>query len=310
MCGVEDIMCAQVIVDRLISEVAGRQHGVVARSQLLEAGLTARQVAWRLRNGRLHHVHRGVYLVGHVVPLPRAPEMAALLACGPEAVISHRSAAAFWNLLSYPAQADVSVTVPLRRSPCRPRIEIHRADLPRRDWMPRDSLRVTNPARTILDMAACQDDYDLERLVAEAQYRRLVGEPQLRDQLDRNPGRHGAPKLRAVLDLPGGPRRTRSPAERRMLRLLREGGFQGYELNMRIHGYEVDVVWPELDFAVEIDGYDGHAGRVAFERDRLRIATLQAQGVSVMPITGRQLRNEPEASMRRLTEALRVRRRA
>jgi very-short-patch-repair endonuclease len=145
---------------------------------------------------------------------------------------------------------------------------------------------------------------DLERLIAEAHYRRLASEQELRGQLERNPGKRGNAALRAVLDLPGGPRRTRSLAEREMLRLLRRAGFRGYELNGRIHGFELDVLWRELDFAVEIDGYEAHSGRLAFERDRLKVAALKARGLEVMPVTVRQLRDDPGGVLARLLRAL------
>jgi very-short-patch-repair endonuclease len=163
---------------------------------------------------------------------------------------------------------------------------------------------LTSPPRTILDLAAELGLEDLERLVAEAEYRRLASPGELRDQLERGPGKRGNAGLRFVLDLPSGPSHTRSPAERRMLRLLREAGLMGYELNRRIHGFEVDVLWPELSFAVEIDGYQAHSGRVAFERDRLKIATLKAQGLDVMPVTPRQLREDPDGVVARLLGAL------
>jgi hypothetical protein len=91
---------------------------------------------------------------------------------------------------------------------------------------------------------------DLERLIAEAHYRRLASEQELRGQLERNPGKRGNAALRAVLDLPDGPRRTRSLAEREMLRLLRRAGFRGYELNGTIHGIEIEVLWREHEFAI------------------------------------------------------------
>jgi very-short-patch-repair endonuclease len=90
-----------------------------------------------------------------------------------------------------------------------------------------------------------------------------------------------------------------------MLRLLRRSRLEGYEINGKIHGYEVDVLWRELDFAVEVDGYDAHSGRIAFERDRLKIATLEANGLAVMPVTGRQLRISEEGVLERLVAALR-----
>lgn len=289
--------------------MAARQHGVVARRQLLEAGVSAQQIKVRLRGGRLHEVHRGVYLVGHVVPPPYAREQAALLACGPAAVLSHRSAAALWGLLSYPPTAPVRLTLPPGRSADRPGLAIHRLCLEGRDTRRRHGLPLTSPPRTILDLAAELARAALERLVAEAAYRRLAGEGELRDQLARNPRKHGAPALRAVLDLPGGPRRTRSPAERAMLRLLRRAGFNGYETNARIGGYEVDILWRDLQLAVEVDGYEAHSGRVAFERDRLKIATLKARGVDVMPVTGRQIRDDPDGVAARLRRAVAAARR-
>jgi very-short-patch-repair endonuclease len=277
---------------------------VVARGQLVDAGLSATEIGDRLRQSRLHQLHRGVYLVGHAVPTQHGREMAAMLACGEGAVLSHRSAAAIWDLLPYPATSHVCVTVPLARRLARPRIRLRRSTLDDRDVRCRHGLPLTSPPRTILDLAGELDSEMLERLVAEADYRRLASAGELRDQLERNPGKRGNATLRIVLDLPGGPARTRSPAERQMLRLLREAGLTGYELNQRIHGFEVDVLWRELDFAVEIDGYQAHSGRLAFERDRLKVASLKAHGLDVMPITPRQLRDDPDGVTARLLRAL------
>jgi very-short-patch-repair endonuclease len=119
------------------------------------------------------------------------------------------------------------------------------------------------------------------------------------------PRKRGVRALRAVLDIHGGPRRTRSPAERALLRLLRERGIEGYETNATVAGYEVDFLWREAGLAVEVDGYDAHSSRVAFERDRLKVAKLKAAGVSVMPVTGRQIRDDADGVVGRLLAALR-----
>lgn len=290
--------------DQVIGRLAARQHGVVARWQLLKAGVTGRQIKLRLRNGRLHEIHRGVYLVGHPVPPPLAIEQAALLACGEQSVLSHRSAANLWNLLPYPAAGKAWVTVPPERGAERNGIHVARARVPARDIRQRERLRVTSPPRTILDMSQLLEEEELESLLAEASYRRLSSEAELRAQIESNQGKRGLGKLRRVMDLPGGPRRTRSPAERMMLRLLRRGDITGYEVNARIHGYEVDFLWREARLAVEVDGYDAHRGRAAFERDRLKMATLNARGVTVMPITGRHVRDDPMGVIRRLQRAL------
>jgi very-short-patch-repair endonuclease len=290
--------------DRVIAELAARQHGVVARAQLLAAAVSRDQIDWRLRNKRLHEAHRGVYLVGHTVPTYHSRDMAALLACGEGSVLSHRSAAAIWDLLPYPAGAPAWVTVPPERAAVRPGIRIHRASLPRVDVRRRRLMPLASPPRTVLDLAGELGSEELERLVAEAEYRRLASLRELRAQLDRNPRKRGNATLRSVLDLPGGPRRTRSPAEQQMLRLLRRAGVTGYETNARIVGYEVDLLWRDIGLAVEIDGYDAHSGRIAFERDRLKIATLNANGLRVVPFTARQLRDDPGEVLVRLLRGL------
>jgi very-short-patch-repair endonuclease len=284
--------------------MAGRQYGVVARRDLLRAGVTSRQITWRLSGGRLHEIHRGVYLVGHIVATEHGRDLAALLAFGTSAVLSHRSAAALWELLPYPATAPACVTLPIASRVVRPGIDAHRAALSPRDVRRRKQLPVTSPPRTVLDLAAELDRDDLERLVAEAHYRRLASEPELREQLENNPGKRGTKSLRKILDLAGGAKRTRSPAEREMLTLLRRAGIAGYETNARIHGFEVDVLWRGLNFAVEVDGFGAHSSRRAFERDRLKIAKLKARGLDVMPITPRQIRDDPEGVLARLRRAL------
>ena len=145
---------------------------------------------------------------------------------------------------------------------------------------------------------------ELERIVAEAQYRRIASEAELRDQITRNPYKHGIRALRALLDLPGGPRRTRSPGERALLRLLPARGITGYETNATVAGHEVDFLWRRERLAVEVDGWDAHSGRIAFERDRMKVAVLKANGIATMPVTGRQIRTDPDGMVARLLAAL------
>lgn len=290
--------------ERTIVTFAHRQHGVAARWQLLRAGVTTHQIDLRIRNGRLHEIHRGVYLVGHTIPPPLAVEQAALLACGEAAVLSHRSAASLWALLPYPASAPAWITVPPGRSATRPRIKSHRTQLHRREVRNRHGFRLTSPPRTVLDLSLLLDEGELESVVAEAEYRRLASQRELRAQVERNGGKRGVVTLRRVLDLPGGPKRTRSRGERAMLRLLRRAGIVGFESNVRMHGYEVDFLWRDVGVVVELDGWDGHSGSVAFEEDRLKVATLSAHGLTVIPVTGRHLRDDPAGVVHRLTCAL------
>ena len=162
------------------------------------------------------------------------------------AVLSHATAIALWNLIPSPP-SPVHITLPPQRTARRDGITNHRSHLDTRDIRQRHGLALTSPPRTILDVAA--DWADLESLVAEARYRKLAFEDELRDQLQRNPHKPGGPRLRAILDLPGGPQRTRSQGERAMVRLLRQAGVTGFETNARIHGYEVDILWREHDLS-------------------------------------------------------------
>ncbi len=280
---------------------------MVAHRQLLAAGVTRHQIALRVQSGYLVKVHQGVYRVG-AVPSAHAHEMAALLACGPDAVLSHLSAAALWNLRRYPVTAPVHVTVSPARRVSHAGIRVHRATLARRDVRLRDGMRVSSPPRMLLELAAYLEPPMLEFVIAEANYRGLASDAELGDQLERNPGKRGIRRLRQVLALPGGPRRTRSDGERELLRALRKAGIDGYEVNAELHGYEVDFLWRDLDFAVELDGWDGHSGRVAFERDRLKIAILDTKGLTVMPVTGKQVRDDLDGVLRRLSQALELKR--
>jgi len=257
--------------DRIIWELASRQNGVVARWQLLPLGITRDQISTRLSQGRLVELHRGVYLVG-AVPSEHAHSQAALLALKGVASLSCFTAAHLWRARNYSATAFPWVTVPTDRRIERPRIHVVRADLRDADIRMRHDMRVTSPPRTVLDCAALiHDDYEYEALVGEMKYRGLANEGELEEQVRRNPRKRGVPRLRRVLALPGGPRRTLSKGERAFLRLLREEGINGYETNSKAFGPELDFVWESLRFAVEVDGWDGHSGRVAFERDRLKI---------------------------------------
>lgn len=293
-------------VDVIIWQLARRQHGAVARWQLLPLGVTRHEIQRRLDSKALHEIHRGVYLVG-AVPSEFSYAQAALLALKGRGALSHFSAAHLWKLRDYSPQAPPWVTAPFNGQSSRG-LHLHRATLQRVDLRTVHRLRVTSPPRTVFDCAQLyDDDYEFEALVGEAKYRGLAGESELERQLERNPRKRGSARLRRVLDLPGGPRRTRSKGERAFLCLLREEKVVGFETNSKVFGPELDFVWPELRFAVEIDGWDGHKGKVAFERDRLKIAELQARGVEVMPVTGRQMRTDRGGVLRRLRATLELR---
>jgi very-short-patch-repair endonuclease len=295
-----------VQADLAIAKLAGAQHGVVTRSQLGEAGLGRGGIEHRVAAGRLHRVHRGVYLVGHVARAPLAREAAAVLSCGDNALLSHASAAALWGVLAKDRPGvDVDVTVIGRNPGRRPGVRTHRArEIDPRDRDVRHRIPVTSVARTLLDIAATEPPRELARSVEAARVRRLVGDRELERLLERASGHKGACALREVLRHTAEPAMTRSEAERRMLALLRAAGLPPSDVNVRVCGHEVDMLWRAERLIVEIDGFEYHRTREAFERDRLRDARLQAAGYRVMRITWRQLSEQPEAVVARVAQAL------
>jgi very-short-patch-repair endonuclease len=288
--------------DAAIARIAAGQYGVVTRAQLVAAGVRRGSINHRIAAGRLHRIRRRVYLVGHPVPPRFACEMAAVLACGESAVLSHRTAALLW-LLPCDAARQIDVTVPGRDPGTHPGIRVHRVrrlnplDVRRCQRMP-----ITTPARTLVDLAEVLPLRTLERALSEAQIRRLVRPRQLLDVLERSPGRRGAGALRELLD--HQPAFTRSEAEARLLALLRAAGLPPSSVNTRIGNYEVDFLWRPDRLVVEFDGYAYHSSRTAFERDRTRDAELQARGYRVFRVTWRQLVEEPEAVIARIAQAL------
>ena len=230
-----------------------------------------------------------------------------MLACGRGAVISHRTAASWWQLLPYPAeQRPVDITVVGRHPGRRAGIAVHRvACLNRRDFWIRDSIPITTPARTLLDLAASVSPDELDRAFAEAQVLRLVNARRLEDQIERNPGRRGLRALRRLIA--AGPALTRSEAERRFLRLVRNAGLAEPQANVKLGDYEVDFLWADKRLVVEVDGFAAHHTRRAFERDRDRDASLAAAGYAVVRVTWRQLIDRPQAVVARVAAALAVR---
>lgn len=296
------------LLDRRLSRLASGQHGVVTRAQLVDVGLGPSSIARRIDARRLVPVHAGVYLVGHLARAPLATEMAAVLACGRGAVVSHRSAGLIWRLVSpRRGHVGVDVTVPRAWSPRRAGVRVHRrTTLAPSDIVVLGRLPVTSPARTLLDLGSVLGLAALEGAAAEAERRHGVGLDSLADQLERNRGRVGAAALRAVVERGERPALTRSEAERRLLRLLRRAGIAAPEANVVVLGFEVDLLWRERRVAVELDGYAFHADRAAFERDRARDAELQAHGYRVVRVTWRQLVDHPEAVVSRIRRVIRL----
>jgi predicted transcriptional regulator of viral defense system len=215
--------------DARVAELAARQWGVVSSGQLRTLGLDARDVVHRVSVGRLHRLHRGVYAVGHVRLGREGRYLAAVLACGTRAVLSHRSAAAWWGLLQT-AQAQVDVTSPHGRHAIAG-VRRHQArSLIAQDTTTHEGIRTTSVARTLLDLAATVRPDRLERALAQAERLQLYDQAAIADVLSRSNGHRGRAALtRATAQ---EPKLTRSELEAIFLRLVRQAGLPEPESNL------------------------------------------------------------------------------
>jgi very-short-patch-repair endonuclease len=221
--------------------------------------------------------------------------MAAVLACGPDAVLSHRSAAALWGIRDT-AQTRIDVTTGRNASRGRAGITLHRATLSAADRATLDRIPTTSLARTLLDLASCTPLGAVVRALEEADRRRLIDTRPIHDLLGRANGHQGAGRLaKALAAYDPQATRTNSELERTFLALCRTKHLPPPALNTLIDGYEVDAVWPEHKLIVELDGYAYHRTRKAFERDRKRDAALLRAGYRTLRVTALRLEAEPEA---------------
>lgn len=280
-------------VDALISTLASRQHGVVGRGQLLEAGVGRGAIGHRVATGRLQIVHRSVYSVGHRSLSPDGRWMAAVLAAGPEAVASHRCGAAVWRLLDWDR---LEVTVP--RARIVEGLLVHRFHLPADEVTRVRGIPVTTAARTLLDLAAVAPIQQVERAMSEAEYRRLTTVASVSRMAERYPRRRGIATVKAILRAFNGGI-TRSELEGRFARFLRKAGLPLPRLNVNLviegRWLQADCAWHEQRLIVELDGHGAHWTAAAFERDRERDRVLAANGWRVVRVTWRQLHREPRS---------------
>jgi very-short-patch-repair endonuclease len=301
MTGVGRKVCVQraelgpASVDRETARLAARQHGVVSRAQLREAGLSDAAITRRSEAGRLHVVHRGVYSVGHTVLGRHGRWMAAVLAGGPGAVLSHASAAALWEIR--PSAAVVIDVTTRRTGRKRAGLRIHgpRA-LPPGEVTVRDGIPVTTAARTLLDRAAVLQRRALERALDEAEIRELTDYPALDALARAHPGYRGASRLRATLQARrAGTTATKTELEERFLKLCRAHGLPTPLVNTWVEFKEVDFLFEDARLIVETDSWAYHRTRHAFESDRARDALLARAGYRTLRFTDRQLTQTPQA---------------
>jgi len=263
--------------DAFIAGLAARQHGVVSTAQLRSAGISFPGINRRLETARLHRIHRGVYAVGHDRLSERGRWMAAVLACGDGAVLSHLSAAGLWGIRRRIRRVSESggrgesdpmhVTVPSTAGKKRRNgIALHRSStLLARDRTRHDGIPVTRPSRTLAD---------LEPLLSPAQFAAALREAEfLRLPIENRFESDGA----------------RTELEHRMIALCRRHRLPQPGVNIRVDRYEVDFLWPGHSLVVEVDGWNSHRSRSAFEDDRARDARLKVLGYEVVRFTWRQV---------------------
>ncbi len=285
-----------------MGRLAARQYGVVARSQLVALGMPPAAIDSWVERKRLYVVHRSVYAVGHRALSGRGRLMAAVLACGPDAVASHRTAAWLWELMP-DRRSVIDVTVPTRRR-ARPNIAVHTSPLEQADRGTIDGIPVTSLPRTLLDVAEIVVPRQLARAVEEAERRQVLDLVAIEQMMSRGRRRRGLGRLRAAVAPYKPPPFTRSELERRFTELIHEAGLPLPSQNVYLHGYEVDAVWEDQRLIVELDGYEYHHTRAAFERDRQRDAMLRAEGWTVLRFTWRQVANDPETVIAALRTTL------
>jgi very-short-patch-repair endonuclease len=261
-------------------------------------------IAHRVRTGRLHRIHRGVYSVGHPVLSGNGLFMAAVLACGPGAALSHRAAADHWDIWAS-ANRTVDVTISTRAGR-RPRagIRVHRSALPATEVTCHLGIPVTTPARILLDLAAGPSVRRLERMIERLEVLRLFDLDAVMAVLRAHPRRPGGPALAAVLADLRGPEPTRSELERMFLDLCQSAGLPRPRVNTMVGPFEVDFFWPEQRLAVECDSRTWHGTAAAFERDRDRDARLTAADYRAVRFTYRKVEREPLVVAGRLRELL------
>ena len=281
-------------LDEEIARLAGRQHGVIATRQLAALGLARGGVARRAEAGRLHRVHQGVYAVGHPVLTVNGRRMAAVLAAGPGAALSHASAAALWEIRPTSAsRIDVAVRSTGGRGR-RAGLRIHRAASLRDDELTEhQGIRVTTPARTLLDLAATLPRRALERALDQAEIHDLYDLASLDAMARAHQGERGARRLQRALDADGEPTLTESELEELMVALCREHQLEQPTPQAWVAGLRVDFLFAASRLVVETDGYRYHRTRRAFERDRERDAILARAGFRTLRFTHRQLTREP-----------------
>lgn len=285
--------------DARVAWTAARQHGAVGHAQLVDAGLSQTEINRRVAAGWLHRQHIGVFAVGHPGLTAHGRWMAAVLAGGEGAALSHRSAAALWGMGS---DGHIpSITIPATSRSGTAGLEVHAGRLRPDEIVVFDGIRVTSVGRTLLDLAETLTPAELVACIDKATNARRLGRTTMPSVIEKAPGRRGLkPLRRALLTTRPQDVLTRSELERRALRLVRRAGLDAPEVNVRLHGHERDLLWRGARLVVELDGRAYHDP----ERDTRRDADLLARGYATLRFTWRQVVNDPDWVTDRLKSVL------
>lgn len=282
--------------------IAASQHGVIALFQLLALGFTLEAVKHRVATGRLHPVHRGVYAVGRRELTRMGEWMAAVLACGESAALSHESAAAVWRLSREPGRT-IHVSVARSSDPRHAGIAVHRRSALLADELTReDNVPVTTPLRTLIDLGTRLSSRALEAAINEADKLDLIDSASLRTAVEARRGQRGVRPLRDILER-GEFVLTDSELERRFLPIARRARLPAPMTQQHVNGFRVDFYWPELGLVVETDGLRYHRTPSEQARDRVRDQAHIAAGLTALRFTHWQVRHDPRHVERTLQRA-------
>jgi very-short-patch-repair endonuclease len=288
--------------------LATRQHGVVARRQLMELGFGETAIKTRLSDHRLSALHGEVYAVGHMRVPRRGWWWAAVLAYGPEALLSHRSAAAFWGL-AREARSRVEITAPTGRQGVerRKRLWIHRCRIDAEDRAAVvTGIPVTTVARTLFDLAEVESLKRLERAWEEADRLKLLRVREVERVCERGYGRRALKPIRRLLSEMRAPAEGRSPLEERFHVFCQEYRLPEPSRNVIVLGREVDALWPAAKLVGELDSWEHHSHRAAFERDRARDPKFLIAGYRTIRITHWRLDREAPTLATEIHQLLRT----
>ncbi len=286
-------------VDRIISRLASRAHGVVTRAELLGVGITRDQIKRRLQSGHLIAVHRGVYRAGHHAPSREAHYMAAVKACGDRAVLCGRAAAHIWRL-TRGSPPKPEVLAPTKR--LIPGIVTRRSRIPSSEVADWHGIPLTNVPRTLVDLASSLSEPALARACHEAGVLYRTTPKQVDQVLELLPNARGRAKLERVLH--GEVPVTLSRLESGFLKLLRKAGLPLPVTNKPVGKHRVDCRWPEQRLTVELDSYRFHNSNYAWGKDRLREREARRRGDEFRRYTPTDVFDDPTFMLRELRELL------